>query len=147
MRLTTQFCEIDVPDQWNVEYGSGALGSIITAEGDHHILRVERALDGLVPARTLLAHVSAVSRQNLDGYEPGDEQPAVVFGAGPALERIVATDEGAAGSFVQLEIVAEGFDNHMWYVRVSSSRGQFDYDLARSILESLQIRFVPTSQE
>jgi hypothetical protein len=145
-RVTTPYCDIDVPDHWDTAIGDGPLGPIVTAEGDWHILRVERALEGLVPASTLMAHVSVVSRQNLDGYEPAPEQPVLVFGAGPALGRIVATDEGPAGSFVQLEVVAEGYDGFMWYARVSAPRGRFDNDVAQAILDSLQIHFVPTSK-
>ena len=145
MRVSTQFCEIELPDHWEVDLGDGPLGAIVTAHGDRHVLRVERALEGLVSAPTLMSHVSVLSRQALEGYEPGEQRPVVVFGAGPALSRVVATDEGVAGSFVQLEIIAEGYDGFMWYVRVSAPRGRFDNELAQSVLDSLQITFLPTN--
>jgi hypothetical protein len=142
-RISGPLFDIDFPKNWVAEpVAVGPLGTLLTASGDGHVLRVERVLDGLVPVDSLMSHVSFLSRQGLDGYEPADAESCVVFGAGPAAKRIAVTDEGEGGRFVQLELFAEGYDQCMWYVRVSAPRAQFDSVLAELIVDSLQIRFL-----
>jgi hypothetical protein len=147
--IDTQRFSVSLPESWttdslDTDLELGLLGQFT---GDGHVLRVERAMKGLVPVRSFMAQVSFLSRGALAGYEPANEHPVVVLGGGPSFERTVVTDEGDAGSFVMAELFTEGLDNCMWYVRVSAPRARFDAGMASAILDSLHIHFGETNTE
>lgn len=139
--LQGESCAITVPSTWEVSLGSG-IGTVITASGDGHLLRVERVLAGLIPVEDLASHVSFESKRLLAGYEPAEASGLSVIGAGPALIRTAVTYEADGKSYIMRELFAEGLDQHMWYVRVSASRSTFDAALADKILHSFEIDFL-----
>ena len=147
--IDTPHFSVSLPDNWHTDTvdTERELGLLGQFSGDGHVLRVERAMKGLVPVRSFMAQVSFLSRGALAGYEPAAEHAVVVLGGGPSFERTVVTDEGSAGSFVLDELFSEGLDNHMWYVRISASRACFDAGMASAIIDSLQIRFGGTNKE